>query len=238
METSGPKKKILIIEDDVNLSRLLKDYLGMHQYAAVIADTGLQGLQQLASTEYDFIILDINLPDIDGIHICQQIREKSLVPIMILSARMGDADKVIALGFGADDYMTKPFSASELVARVSAILRRTGQNPMNQEQDEFLRTGDLRIHEKARTVSFREKTIELSAKEFDLLLFLAKGKNQVFTKEQIWDALWGYEEYGDNNTITVYIRRLREKIEPDPANPLLIRTVWGVGYKLSAGEPG
>lgn len=236
MKMTGKTKKILIIEDDINISRLLKDYLGMHQYVATIADNGVQGLKLIDDDNFDFVILDINLPDLNGIHICQHIREKSLIPIMILSARFGDADKVIALGFGADDYMTKPFSSSELVARVNAILRRTEQQQVNKEKECVIQIGELSINEKAYTVTSNSKSIELSAKEFELLLFLAKGKNQVFTKDQIWDALWGYEEYGDINTVTVYIRRLREKVEPDPSNPIYIKTVWGVGYKLSLGE--
>lgn len=227
-------KKILIIEDEKDLSKVLNDYLAMHNYECHVASTGYEGLNLLKSHEFDFIILDINLPDMDGISICKHIREKTLVPIMILSARASDADKVIALGFGADDYMTKPFSASELVARINAHLRRSEQFANFNKQDAGIVIGDLKIDDKAYSVTKGNSPIELSAKEFELLCFLAKSRNQVFTKNQLWDALWGYEAYGDINTVTVYIRRLREKIEDDPANPKYIKTVWGVGYKLSS----
>lgn len=186
------------------------------------------------TVEPNFIILDIMLPDADGIELCRQIREKLDTPILILSARGSDTDKVLGLGFGADDYMTKPFSLSELVARISAHLRRNERLIQSAaRQEEVLTFGDLVIDKKGYRVAIADREVSFSAKEFELLFFLASHKNQVFSKSKLLDELWGYGAYGDENTITVYVRRIREKIETDPAHPVYIKTVWGVGYKFS-----
>jgi two-component system response regulator VicR len=227
-------KKMLIIEDEQDISRIIKDYLLKQGFEAAIAHNGGDGLRILDMLQPDFIILDLTLPDMDGIDLCRQIRERSAVPILILSARSSDTDKVLGLGFGADDYMTKPFSLSELLARINAYFRRyelIAATP--QPADHVLRLGTLKIDRKAFQVTVSGKEVSLSAKEFELLHHLASHSNQVFSKTQLLDAIWGYSAYGDENTITVYIRRIREKIETDPANPFYIRTVWGVGYKFS-----
>ncbi len=234
----GEKKKILIIEDEIDLALLLRDFLSVNNYEAYISNNGLDVFALMKDTAFDLIILDINLPDTDGIRLCQKIRQSTMIPIIMLSARMSDADKVIALGFGADDYMTKPFSTSELLARINAHLRRMEHIALQAKPAEEITVGEITINEKEYTVTVSGKSIELSAKEFELLLYLARGRNRVFTKEQLWDELWGYDSYGDINTVTVYIHRLREKLESDPANPRYIKTVWGVGYKLSPGETG
>lgn len=241
------KRRILIIEDEKDISRIIRDYLNMNGYEATTAGTGTEGLNAVDTLVPDFIVLDIMLPDMDGIEICRKIRDKSNVPVLILSARGSDTDKVLGLGFGADDYMTKPFSVSELVARINAHLRRidnlsmpsnNGKSNDNSVSNDTSKSSNnslicfdgIQIDEKAYSLKVDGKDVELPAREFELLCFLAKHKNQVFSRDQLMDLLWGY---ADTNTITVYIRRIREKIEPDPANPKYIKTVWGIGYKFN-----
>ncbi|RAW11810.1 response regulator transcription factor [Paenibacillus taichungensis] len=232
MET---KRKILIIEDEHDISRILRDYLTKNQYEAAVASNGQDGLQMMDMLQPDYIILDIMLPDIDGIDVCREIRRRNNIPILILSARGSDTDKVLGLGFGADDYMTKPFSLSELLARINAHFRRYDSLALASEQDrtDLLRLANLEIDKKAYKVTLEGNEVSLSAKEFELLHYLASNKNQVFSKSQLLDAIWGYAAYGDENTVTVYIRRLREKIEADPSHPVVLKTVWGVGYKFN-----
>ncbi|MEV5025553.1 response regulator transcription factor [Paenibacillus sp. LPE1-1-1.1] len=227
------QKTILIIEDEKDISRILRDYLTKNKYEAAIAGNGKDGLHMMELLQPDYIILDIMLPDMDGIDLCREIREKSNVPILILSARGSDTDKVLGLGFGADDYMTKPFSLSELLARINAHFRRYESMVVVQQDPDSLSLGNLVIDKKAYKVTVDGKEAALSAKEFELLYHLASHKNQVFSKTQLLDAVWGYESYGDENSVTVYIRRLREKIEADPSHPAYLKTVWGVGYKFS-----
>ncbi|MFS0860552.1 response regulator transcription factor [Paenibacillus taichungensis] len=232
MET---KRKILIIEDEHDISRILRDYLTKNQYEAAVASNGQDGLKMMDMLQPDYIILDIMLPDMDGIDVCREIRRRNNIPILILSARGSDTDKVLGLGFGADDYMTKPFSLSELLARINAHFRRYDSIALASERDRthMLRLANLEIDKKAYKVTLDGKEVSLSAKEFELLHYLASNKNQVFSKSQLLDAIWGYAAYGDENTVTVYIRRLREKIETDPSHPSVLKTVWGVGYKFN-----
>ncbi|WP_058302437.1 response regulator transcription factor [Gorillibacterium timonense] len=235
----GSTKRILIVEDEQDISRILKQYLTNTGYETSCAGNGAGCLQQLEAWRPDYIILDLMLPDMDGIELCRQIRERADTPILILSARGSDTDKVMGLGFGADDYMTKPFSLSELTARISAHFRRYDSmvnTPSTWNNKEFLQIGCLTIDRKAYRVCLNGREIRLSAKEFELLYYLAYNRNQVFTKSQLLDAVWGYESVGDDNTVTVYIRRIREKIEEDPSKPLFLKTVWGVGYKFSANS--
>lgn len=227
------RKRILIIEDEQDISRILKDYITLQGYDVHIADNGVDGLRLLEAVPPDFIILDIMLPDANGIELCRQIRDRTPTPILILSARGSDTDKVLGLGFGADDYMTKPFSLSELVARIQAHLRRMESLGNQPPQEEQIRIGNLIIDKKAYKVTRDSREIPLSAKEFELLFFLAEHRNQVFSKSQLLDQIWGYTSYGDESTITVYIRRLREKLEADPSNPTYLKTVWGIGYKFN-----
>ena len=227
------QKKILIIEDEKDISRIVKDYLNKYGYEVFIAENGKDGMRIIETFVPDFIILDLMLPDADGIELCRKIRSENNTPILILSARTSDTDKVLGLGFGADDYMTKPFSLSELVARINAHLRRFEGTGSAQRNDDVVRFGNIIIDKKAYRITVGGNDIALTSKEFDLLYFLAKNKNQVFSKSQLLDAIWGHAAYGDENTITVYIRRIREKFEVDPSNPTYIKTVWGVGYKLS-----
>ncbi|MFS0873604.1 response regulator transcription factor [Paenibacillus xylanilyticus] len=226
-------RKILIIEDEQDISRIIRDYLNKNQYDAAVAATGQDGLQMMDMLQPDYIILDIMLPDLDGIDVCREIRRRNNIPILILSARGSDTDKVLGLGFGADDYMTKPFSLSELLARINAHFRRYDSLKPKLEETHLLRLSNLVIDKKAYKVTLNGTEVSLSAKEFELLYYLASHKNQVFSKSQLLDAVWGYDAYGDENTVTVYIRRLREKIEAAPSHPTVLKTVWGVGYKFN-----
>ena len=228
------KSKVLIIEDEKDIATIIRDYLNVHNFEVVLAANGKEALNHIQITNPDFIILDLTLPDCDGIELCRQIRENSNVAMLILSARGSDTDKVLGLGFGADDYMTKPFSLSELVARVNAHLRK--QDRLLQDQvnsKETIKIKNMEINKREYTFTRDQKQIHLSAKEFELLYFLIQNRNQVFSKSQLLDAIWGFAEYGDENTITVYIRRLREKIESDPSSPIYLQTVWGIGYKFN-----
>ncbi|CAH1056849.1 response regulator transcription factor [Paenibacillus pseudetheri] len=233
-------KKILIIEDEQDIARIIRDYINKNGYEAIIANNGRDALHLIELLNPEFIILDIMLPDIDGIELCRQIRERNNTPILILSARGSDTDKVLGLGFGADDYMTKPFSLTELLARIKSNLRRVESMisiPTNlPDNEDILHIGNITIDKKGYKVTKENKEVSLSAKELELLFFLSKHRNQVFSKSQLLDAVWGYTAYGDESTITVYIRRIREKLEDDPSNPLYIKTVWGIGYKFSFDE--
>ncbi|MFJ7951432.1 response regulator transcription factor [Lysinibacillus sp. NPDC096418] len=228
------KKKVLIIEDEKDIAFIVRDYLKVHNFEVMIAETGKEAIYTIEKSNPDFIILDLTLPDCDGIELCRQIRENSNVAILILSARGSDTDKVLGLGFGADDYMTKPFSLSELVARINAHLRK--QDRLLQDQvnnKDVIQVENMEINKIEHTFTRDQKQIQLSAKEFELLYFLIQNRNQVFSKSQLLDAVWGYTSFGDENTITVYIRRLREKIEKNPSTPVYIQTVWGIGYKFN-----
>ncbi|CDN44523.1 response regulator transcription factor [Paenibacillus sp. P22] len=226
-------KKIVIIEDEKDISRILRDYLTRNSYEAAVAGNGRDGLKIIELLQPDYVILDLMLPDMEGIELCREIRERSEVPILILSARASDTDKVLGLGFGADDYMTKPFSLSELLARINAYFRRHDRLAAPAHDPDWLRFGGLELDRKAYKAMADGQEIALSAKEFELLFHMASHKNQVFSRAQLLDALWGHAAYGDENSVTVYIRRLREKLEADPSNPVYLKTVWGVGYKFS-----
>jgi DNA-binding response OmpR family regulator len=230
-------KRILIIEDERDMARIISLYLDKQGYEAKTANTAVQGLLELASWQPHYIILDIGLPDLDGIEVCRRIRETSDVPVLILSARGSSTDKVLGLGFGADDYMTKPFELAELAARIAAYFRRhDGQVSSRKGEADAINAGPLSMNRKQYTAAMGGNELMLSAKEFELLYHLASHSNQVFSKSRLLDAVWGLESHGDENTVTVYIRRLREKLEADPSNPAYLITVWGVGYKFSAGE--
>lgn len=230
-----PSRKILIIEDERDIARAVSLYLNKQGYETTIAESAVQGMRELADWQPDYIILDLMLPDLDGIQLCRRIREISDVPILILSARGNSTDKVLGLGFGADDYMTKPFELAELAARIGAYFRRhdgQGSSARNQSTDS-VSAGPLVMDRKQYHASMDGRTLQLSAKEFELLYHLASNRNQVFSKDRLLDAVWGMDSLGDENTVTVYIRRLREKLEPNPSKPEYLITVWGVGYKFS-----
>ncbi|MCR4618216.1 MAG: response regulator transcription factor [Lachnospiraceae bacterium] len=227
--------KILIIEDESDIADLEKDYLEMSDYEVDVCNTGLKGLEAAKKNPYDLIVLDLMLPEMDGFEVCREIRKEINIPIIMVSAKKDDIDKIRGLGLGADDYMTKPFSPSELVARVKAHLSRydrlvsAGQQ---KNQNDIIEIRGLRIDKTARRVFIEGEEKPFTTKEFDLLTFLAENPNHVFTKEELFRKIWDMESIGDIATVTVHIKKIREKIEKDNANPDYIETIWGVGYRF------
>lgn len=226
------KDKILVVDDEKEIAELLRDYLKREGFEVILAFDGEQGLEVFRKQSPTLVVLDIMLPKIDGMEICRVIRNESAVPVIMLSARKEDVDKILALGLGADDYVAKPFSPGELAARVKAQLRRFKLLSSPLQKPQVIKYGDLEIDSRGYNVYISGTKIDLSAKEFSILYYLALHPHQVFTREQIFDQVWGYGEYGDVNTVTVHIRKIREKIETDPSHPYFIKTVWGVGYKF------
>ncbi|WP_394582391.1 response regulator transcription factor [Cytobacillus firmus] len=226
-------ERILIIEDEPSIAELERDYLELNHYEADIAATGQEGLERLKTNAYRLVLLDLMLPDMDGYEVCRKIREVSEIPIIMVTAKNEDIDMIRGLGRGADDYIAKPFNPNQLIARVKAHIARydrlTSSGP---GKDEDIRIGDLLIQPGTRKVFAGNQEKILTAKEFDLLLFMAASPNQVFSKEHLLEQVWGFDFYGDVTTVTVHIRRLREKIEKDPSEPDYIETVWGVGYRF------
>ncbi|HCG03081.1 MAG TPA: DNA-binding response regulator [Chloroflexi bacterium] len=220
--------RILVVDDEPAIRDVVERYLRREGFSTLSASDGEEALTQAADA--DLIVLDLMLPRLDGIEVCRRIRAQSDVPIIMLTAKSEEIDTLLGLRIGADDYMTKPFSPAELVARVQAVLKRTGGGARS--PDDTVRVGTLRINPRLRTVERGNESIELTAREFDLLHFLASSPGQVFTREQLLDQVWDYHFPGDTSTVTVHVRRLREKVEPDPVRPRYIKTVWGVGYKL------
>ncbi|MGH4120827.1 response regulator transcription factor [Clostridium sp.] len=223
-------KKLLIIEDDIDLSNVMRDFLSNDGYQITQAFAGDKGLDMLQEIEPDLVILDIMLPGLDGIGVCKKIREERYIPIIIISAKNSDYDKVLALGVGADDYLTKPFSQIELVARVKSHIRRATN--FVQASNAKSRTkifGKLSIDNSSYVVAVDGKVIDFSPKEFQLLDFLSDHPSQVFTKDQLINEVWGYTEFIDDNTIAVYVGRIREKLAREHVE--YIKTVWGVGYR-------
>jgi DNA-binding response OmpR family regulator len=229
--------RILIIDDDKDLCKLLKRNLENEGYSVSICNDGESGLQEAQGADYQLVILDIMLPKKNGYEVLLELRKTSHIPILMLTARDSEGDKVSGLRMGADDYLTKPFSNSEFLARVSSILRRSMLFGKNRDTNNKIILGDLSIDVLKHEVCKENAIIELTAKEFDLLLFFAKNQGQVFTKRQIYNAVWDDEYAFDDNNIMVHIRRLRKKIEDNPEMPTHILTVWGVGYK-SGGTLG
>lgn len=227
-------KRILIVEDDPVISEVQKDYLQASGFAADVAATGDEGLRMALEGGYDLIILDLMLPKTDGYEICRKVREAADIPIVIVSARKEDVDKIRGFGLGADDYMIKPFSLGELVARVKAHLARYERlvGGSGRRSDE-IRIRGLRIDKLSRRVYVNETEVPFTSKEYDLLLFLVTNPNRVFSKDELFEKIWGLDSLGDIATATVHISKLREKIETDPAKPQYIETVWGVGYRFN-----
>ncbi|GAA0180753.1 response regulator transcription factor [Clostridium sediminicola] len=225
--------KILIIEDDVSIGELERDYLEINGYKVDIEHTGLKGLETALENQYSLIILDLMLPEIDGFEICKRIRKNKDIPILLVSAKKEDIDKIRGLGLGADDYITKPFSPSELVARVNAHISRYERlTKKSVVDDNTIEIRGLKIEVESRRVFINNKEIILTSKEFDILFHLATNPNKVFSKDRIFESIWGYDSLGEIATVTVHIRKIREKIEEDPSNPQYIETIWGVGYRF------
>ena len=226
-------KKILIIEDEISIAELEKDYLELSNFEVEIEENGRKGLARALEEDFDLFILDLMLPDMDGFEICREIRDKKNVPILMVSAKKDDIDKIRGLGLGADDYITKPFSPSELVARVKAHLARydTLTSPGAARGNEIKIRG-IRIDKTARRVWVNDEEKQFTTKEFDLLTFLAENPNRVFSKEELFSTIWEMEPEGDIATVTVHIKKIREKIEYNTAKPQYIETIWGVGYRF------
>lgn len=228
-------KRILIIEDQISIAELLKDYLEINNFQVVIKNNGRKGLEDALQADYDLILLDLMLPDIDGFEVCKKIRKKKIVPILIISALGEDIDKIRGLGLGADDYISKPFSPNELVARVKAHLNRFDRLTGKKEKDRHkIQIKSLTINKQSRQIFLDNKEIAFTTKEFEILNFLASHPNIVFSKEQIYDHIWGDDSYGDIATIAVHIKKIRDKIEKDPQKPRFIDTLWGSGYRFNA----
>ena len=225
--------RILIVEDEVAIADLEKYYLELSVFEVEIENDGRSGLNRALNEEFDLFILDLMLPEVDGFEICRQIREKKNTPILMVSAKKDDIDKIRGLGLGADDYVTKPFSPSELVARVKAHLARYERLiGSNVPENDIVEIRGIRIDKTARRVWVNGEEKQFTTKEFDLLTFLAEHPNHVFTKEELFREIWDMESIGDIATVTVHIKKIREKIELNTTKPQYIETIWGVGYRF------
>ena len=225
--------KILIIEDEEAIADLEKDYLEMSGYEVLIENDGTKGLEAALKEDIDLLVLDLMLPGVDGYEICKKVREEKNIPILMVSAKKDDIDKIRGLGLGADDYMTKPFSPSELVARVKAHLSRYERLVgSSQKANDVIEIRGLKIDKTARRVFVNGEEKIFTTKEFDLLTFLAGNPNHVFTKDELFREIWDMESIGDIATVTVHIKKIREKIEYDTSKPQYIETIWGVGYRF------
>lgn len=225
--------KILIIEDEEAIAELQKDYLEINEFEVEIENDGQRGLTKALSEDFDLIILDLMLPNVDGYEICKKVREEKNIPIIMVSAKKDDIDKIRGLGLGADDYMTKPFSPSELVARVKAHLARYERLiGTSQRQNDMVEIRGIKIDKTARRVYVNGEEKVFTTKEFDLLTFLAENPNRVFSKDELFREIWDMESIGDIATVTVHIKKIREKIEDDTSKPQYIETIWGVGYRF------
>lgn len=225
--------RILIIEDEEAIADLEKDYLELSGFQVEIEDRGDTGLTRALKEEFDLIILDLMLPGVDGFEICKQIRQEKNIPVIMVSAKKDDIDKIRGLGLGADDYMTKPFSPSELVARVKAHMARYERLiGSGIQENEIVEIRGIKIDKTARRVWINGEEKAFTSKEFDLLTFLAQNPNHVYTKEELFSKIWDMESIGDIATVTVHIKKIREKIEFNTAKPQYIETIWGVGYRF------
>ena len=225
--------KILIVEDEEAIADLEKDYLELSGFEVEVANDGETGLEKALNEDFNLLILDLMLPGVDGFEICRQVRDKKNTPIIMVSAKKDDIDKIRGLGLGADDYMTKPFSPSELVARVKAHLARYERLVGSAaEANKIIESRGLKIDTTARRVWVNGEEKNFTTKEFDLLTFLASHPNHVYTKDELFSEIWDMESIGDIATVTVHIKKIREKIEMDTANPQYIETIWGVGYRF------
>jgi DNA-binding response OmpR family regulator len=226
--------RVLVVDDEAMVTEVIERYLIRDGFDVSTTGDGDDAVSLSQSWAPDLIVLDLMLPGIDGFEVCRAIRHESSVPIIMLTARGEETDRIVGLEIGADDYMVKPFSPRELVARVKAVLRRAATAGEPHHSSDVLRFSGLMLNPRTRTVEVNSRPAPLTAKEFDLLYFLASHPNQVFTREQLMDDVWDYTFAGDSSTVTVHVRRLREKIEPDPMRPRYVKTVWGVGYKFES----
>lgn len=227
--------KILIIEDDIAIAEIERDYLEINGFEVKIETDGVSGMNTALKGGFQLILLDLMLPQIDGFTVCRSLREHLDIPILMVTAKKEDIDKIRGLGLGADDYIVKPFSPGELVARVQAHIAAYNRLKGSiQEIQPEITVGAIRINPKSHRVFVKEKEISLKNKEYELLLFLVTNADMVFDKETLYERIWGMDAVGDNATVAVHINRLREKIEDDPSNPHYVETVWGAGYRFRA----
>ncbi len=228
-------KKILIIEDDAAIADIVQDFLTINHFESTVIHDGGEGLTEALKNIYDLILLDVMLPTMDGLEVLRQLRNEVRVPILLVTAKSEELDKLRGLGLGADDYISKPFSPTELVARVRANLAQVERLNTQQslpEKQHTIGTGDIVIQPEAMKVFVREKEVVMKHKEFELLLFLMENIQRVFSKEELYEKIWGMESIGEIRTVAVHINRLREKIEENPSEPVHIQTVWGAGYRF------
>ena len=223
-------KKILVVDDEKLIVKGIRFSLEQDGMEVDCAYDGEEAFQKAKEQKYDLILLDVMLPKYTGFEVCQMIREFSDVPVIMLAAKGDDMDKILGLEYGADDYITKPFNILEVKARIKAILRRAGKQKAEKENDNIILKHDMRIDRQSRRVYVGEKEINLTAKEFDLLELLAMNPDKVYSREELLNIVWGYEYPGDARTVDVHVRRLREKVEPNPSEPMYVYTKWGVGY--------
>ncbi len=227
-------ERVLIVEDEATVAEVVGRYLERDGYKVRRVSDGARAIPAVSEFRPDLVILDVMLPHRDGLEICRELRARGGTSIIMLTARGEETDKILGLGLGADDYVTKPFSPGELVARVKAVLRRGRAVSENGDEGALITAGDLEIDTAARRVTRAGVALDLTAKEFDLLAHMAAHPGRVYTREHLLRDVWGYDYFGDDSTVTVHVRRLREKIEPDPAKPRYVTTVWGVGYRFEA----
>jgi DNA-binding response OmpR family regulator len=231
-EAAMPRFRVLVVDDEPMVTEVVERYLVRDGFDVITADDGDQALSAAQTWAPDLVVLDLMLPGKDGLEVCRVLRRDSRVPIIMLTARGDETDRIVGLEIGADDYLVKPFSPRELVARIKAVLRRSAARDEAATPNDLLRFPGLAINPRTRAVEVNGMGASLTAKEFDLLHFLASHPEQVFSREQLMNDVWDYTFAGDASTVTVHIRRLREKIEPDPLRPRYVKTVWGVGYKF------
>lgn len=225
--------RILLVEDDLEISMMLKEYLETENFEVVTAYDGREACETFGASRFDLVLLDLMIPAVSGMDVLQYIRKDSVVPVIIVSAKDSEADKTLGLGLGADDYITKPFSVAEVLARVKANIRRSTQyNGKISKQEEIIRAGEVEMNLSDYTVTKAGNKIDLTAKEFEILKLLMQNPRKVYTKEQIYSLVWKDVYYGDENAVNVHISRLRNKLEEDARNPRYVVTIWGIGYKL------
>ncbi|MGH3085705.1 MAG: response regulator [Rubrobacteraceae bacterium] len=224
--------KILVVDDEPNIREVVGLYLSRDGHSIVSASDGEAALEMYRRTGPDLVVLDLMLPGLGGIEVCRRIQAERRVPLIMLTARGEEEDRIVGLGVGADDYVVKPFSPRELAARVAAVLRRVEEASSGVGMGKTLTFGEMSIDPNTREVEINGEKMSLTAREFDLLHHMASSPGRVFTRDQLMEAVWGYAFYIETSTVTVHMRRLREKIEEDPANPLYLQTVWGVGYRF------
>lgn len=229
-------KKVLVVDDEKLIVKGIRFSLEQDGMEVECAYDGEEALRMAADNEYDMILLDIMLPKMDGFEVCQHIREFSSVPIVMLTAKGDDMDKILGLEYGADDYITKPFNILEVKARIKAIMRRTAASMPKKENASLIESGDLKMDCESRRLFVKDKEINLTAKEFDLLELLVTNPNKVYSRESLLNLVWGYEYPGDVRTVDVHVRRMREKIESNPSEPKYVHTKWGVGYYYRADK--